>query len=319
MNVSKEAIVAMMVDLKFKAAPTWDDEKLLSRVKTLPTLPKSELVAQEEENVVLLKKVLKALKADEEIELEDEEEAPKAKKKVTKKVTVPADEDDEDSDEDSDEDDEDSDDEDADEDEDSDDEDSDDDPEASDEDEDSDDEDLDDDEDADDEEEAPKAKKKVTKAEKPSKKKAKAESNGEDEDDEPEVKVDEKKVAKLKKELAELQEKLDAKKAELKVADPRRRGFPRSAASDGGPGITKSIIEFVKLGSKKKPISKAQILEKLVERFPGRPVKGMTITLNAQLPARLVHDRKMNLIKDGQGMDATFYVEKSAKSEDDDF
>ncbi len=103
------------------------------------------------------------------------------------------------------------------------------------------------------------------------------------------------------------------------MADPRRRRFPTTAAKDGGPGITASIIEFTKLGTKKKPITKKQILAKLVERFPGRREEGMQITLNAQLPNRLVHDKKMPIVTVETDNGKAYYVEKAVKPADEDF
>ena len=62
----------------------------------------------------------------------------------------------------------------------------------------------------------------------------------------------------------------------------------------GGIGIIKSIVEAIQ----KKALSKSEILEILVEKFPDRPAAGMKSTISIQLgPTRLA--TKYKLVKDG--------------------
>lgn len=58
---------------------------------------------------------------------------------------------------------------------------------------------------------------------------------------------------------------------------------PKKAPKEKKAGVIATIIEILSRASAKKPVSKADILEGLVARFPDRPESGMKVTVNAQL------------------------------------
>lgn len=64
------------------------------------------------------------------------------------------------------------------------------------------------------------------------------------------------------------------------------------------PGVITTILDVVK---KHGPISKEQIVEKLLKIFPDRPEKGMKSTVGIQVPSRLNKEKKANIKKDDKG------------------
>ena len=115
-----------------------------------------------------------------------------------------------------------------------------------------------------------------------------AEVSGEEiEEEEPEEPEPPKKTKKKEEKKPEKKEKKESKKTENK------------------PGVIDSILEFIKKSSKK-GITKEEILEKLIERFPDRPAKGMAHTINAQIggkqsPCRLERTKDVQLkVKNGK-------------------
>ena len=71
----------------------------------------------------------------------------------------------------------------------------------------------------------------------------------------------------------------------------RRVKSPPSApqrASDTKPiGVLDSIVEFLCAATKAKPITRPQVLAKLVKRFPERGADALATTLNCQLGKRI--------------------------------
>jgi hypothetical protein len=164
------------------------------------------------------------------------------------------------------------------------------------------------DEDGDTEEAAPVEKKKApAKEEKKSSKKAAAEEedeededeedddedteSDEDEDEEEEDDEDEEEAPKKASKKDKKAEKSD-KKADKEGA---KRGPPASAATDGGPGIIASIVEFLQEATEDKPLTKEKLLDKLEKRFPARSRDAMKKTVNVQVPGRIKNDKKMEV------------------------
>lgn len=81
-------------------------------------------------------------------------------------------------------------------------------------------------------------------------------------------------------------------------APTKTKSTPVKRASTEGPGIIASILEFVKAG----PISKDDILSKLVKRFPDRESKAMKSTIGIQLGGRLAKEKKVVIQKDDNGL-----------------
>lgn len=75
------------------------------------------------------------------------------------------------------------------------------------------------------------------------------------------------------------------------AAAPAKAGKGEKKAAkekkEKGPGVIDTIIECLKAASKTNPVTKAEILAKLVKRFPDRREEAMKTTLNIQCPTRL--------------------------------
>lgn len=83
-----------------------------------------------------------------------------------------------------------------------------------------------------------------------------------------------------------------AEKAVVEKAAPVEKA-PKEKATKG-PGIIATIIESIK----KKPLTKAEIHQILVSKFPDRQPEGMRATVSIQLgPTRL--GSKFKLLRDG--------------------
>ena len=122
-----------------------------------------------------------------------------------------------------------------------------------------------------------------------------------------------KKISELKKavfegmteEEEEEEEKPAPKKRTKTEKKAEKKETNRTKKTKKGPGVIDSILEFIKKSSKK-GITKEEILEKLTERFPDRPAKGMAHTINAQIggkqsPCRLERTKDVQLkVKNGK-------------------
>ena len=84
---------------------------------------------------------------------------------------------------------------------------------------------------------------------------------------------------------------------------PTKKGPKSSKSNKDGktPGVIHSIIEFLKAGSKARPVTKQDIIQQLHARFPDRSVTSMTNTVNIQVPNRLRVDRDITVHKNDKG------------------
>ena len=67
------------------------------------------------------------------------------------------------------------------------------------------------------------------------------------------------------------------------------------------PGIITRIIEVLRSASKKKPVTKEQILEELKKSFPERDAKAMKNTIGSQIPSGLLTEKNLKVSKDDKG------------------
>lgn len=81
----------------------------------------------------------------------------------------------------------------------------------------------------------------------------------------------------------------------------KKKGASGGIKSAGGVGVIGSIVEFLKAGSAKKPVSKTELVEKLSARFPDRSPESMKATVNVQLPNRLRVDKELDVQKNDNG------------------
>ena len=61
---------------------------------------------------------------------------------------------------------------------------------------------------------------------------------------------------------------------------------PQSKPESKAPGVLDSIAEFLLSATKAKPITRPQVLAKLVKRFPERGADALAVTLGCQLGKR---------------------------------
>lgn len=126
-------------------------------------------------------------------------------------------------------------------------------------------------------------------------------TEGEDEDvDDEEVPA--KKPAKTKKAAS----KGDKSGSGEKKGSGKPANFAKKGG-DGKPGVIASIVEFLDKATAERPITKRQILAKLVARFPENDESGMMKTINAQVPRRLQVQKGLNVVKTEKG----FFVDKA--------
>jgi hypothetical protein len=67
------------------------------------------------------------------------------------------------------------------------------------------------------------------------------------------------------------------------------------------PGVITRILELLRGASKKKPITKPEILEDLKKTFKGRDPKAMMNTINSQVPSCLWTEKKIKAQTNGKG------------------
>jgi len=141
-----------------------------------------------------------------------------------------------------------------------------------------------------------------SKKEKQKKGKAKKEEVVEDDDDEDEEEEEEVVVAKSKKEKAK-GKKEKAKKEEAAPAPKAKGKRPEKAqgTSGSGKGVIATIKDILSKTSKKKQITKQDILDALVIEFPDRAASSMKSTVNAQVPGRISRETDMDIEKSADG------------------
>lgn len=119
---------------------------------------------------------------------------------------------------------------------------------------------------------------------------------------------DEEKVSKKdKKKKGKKDKKKKGKKEKAEEAAPEKgsvkdKGEKPEASKKApkGPGIIATIVECVEGASKKKGISKDEILKVLTKRFPEKEPDSMKSTINVQVPNRITRERfKVEKTKDG--------------------
>jgi hypothetical protein len=291
-KVNRDAAVELFCQLGLKtAAPKWTDEVLLGKIKTLAEIVRARgkegLPKKGSKSFTLLAELITAMKNGEQITLTGGDAAGKKPGKAKPKAE-PEEDDGEEGEVDDDTDGEEDDDDDAGEDEDDEDADTGDDDGADDEEEDDSDEDGDDDgEDSDDESD---------------------DDSDTDEEDDDVTEAPAKKVP-AKKPPAPAPATKPAKPGKPPVKEPGKAP-PAKKGGDGKPGIIASIVEFIQEATPDKPISKKQILDKLVKRFKDGDADGMMKTINAQVPNRLIQQKGLDVVKTD---DKRFYI-RPAKS-----
>lgn len=288
MNVKRAKIVGLFVALGFKTAESWSNERLGTKLEKLSTMVDKDTELKDENQSELLKKLLKAQKAGDAITITADEGNPGEEKPAAKaepaKKAKPPAE-------------------------------------------------TEDEEapkpkakakppaDEDDDEQAPAPKKKAApppeddedEAPAPKKKAKVVEETEEDEDEQ---------TAEEKAEEIDDDEPPTPKKSKGGGAPKGTR--PQSAGGDGKPGIIASLAEWMAKTTEEKPLSKKQLLDKLVIRFPDRDPDKMSKTIAVQVPNRLNRDKGLNLIKNSEGgyynspSGATGKKKAAAAAEDDD-
>ncbi len=267
MKVEKAAVLKMFVELGYKGADKWPDNRIGTKIDGLPKLEidEKDMKGLTEKSKDLLDSILNALEKDDPVQVaapeasqedkpkkkpvkDDDDEAPKKKAPVKDEddgeETVkkkPKDED---------------------------------------------------------EDEAPKKKKLAEDDEAPKKKKLaedddapKKKKPADDEDEAPA-----KKPSKKDDDEDEPKKKPSAKEEE-NGEEPKKKGKapPKSAGGEGKPGVIASIEEFLLGANEDKPISKKKIADKLCERFPDRDRDSMEKTINVQVPNRMAKDKGHNI------------------------
>lgn len=82
-------------------------------------------------------------------------------------------------------------------------------------------------------------------------------------------------------------EKPAKKKNKSEKKDKSEKKEKKNGNTRKGPGVIAYILELLKKASKKNPISKADILSALTEKFPERKEDSMKSTINHQVPSML--------------------------------
>lgn len=279
----------------------WKADRLKQKIHKLGTLYEGKKIADARLQK-LMKAVLAALEADEEIAIDDGKAAkgkagkpaPAAKGKAGKKGKAAADEDDdEEEDEDSDDDSDDDEEEDAD-DEDSD-EDSDEDEDEEEEDEDSDDGGDDSDGDEEDEEDSDDS----DDDEEDSDEEDEDSDDGDDEDDADDTDDTDDDSDEDEDEESDDEEDDDVPAKTKPKAG--KNGKPAKADKPKGPGIIQTIADILATATEQKPLTKDKIHERLTKKFPDRPKDSMWTTVNLQVPNKLRTDKGINVVKNAKG------------------
>jgi hypothetical protein len=165
-------------------------------------------------------------------------------------------------------------------------------------------------EEGDGEEKSDKKAKASKKSDKKASKKSKAKAEEEDEEDE-----EEEEDAEDADDEDEDEEE-EKPKSKKKVAKGGKKGQAiKKAESKNGKGVIGTIVECLQNASKDKPVTKEQILKKLVKEFPDREEKGMKATINIQVPSRLNSEKDMGIVRHDDG---GYYIKKSKKAKSEE-
>ena len=109
---------------------------------------------------------------------------------------------------------------------------------------------------------------------------------------------------KAAREKAEAKAAKDAEKAVAKASKPagtKKSGKPAGEKPGQGPGVIATLLEIMKASSKKEPVTKEQMLEKLIAKFPERNADSMKATINVQIPSRLAKEKNITIVKGDKG------------------
>ena len=97
-------------------------------------------------------------------------------------------------------------------------------------------------------------------------------------------------------------EELEAVEDEVPKKDTKPKAKAKAKAKKPkGPGVIASVLEFLSAASKKKPISKKQIVAKLAKRFPDREAESMAKTVNVQVGSRIAKEKNVKVVKNDDG------------------
>jgi hypothetical protein len=125
-----------------------------------------------------------------------------------------------------------------------------------------------------------------------------------DEDDQDDDEVEEIKTKPVPEKSAKKKEKpkkADKPTKEEKTDKPKGKK-PEKAKGKSGKGIIATIVSLLEKATKKKPITKAEIIDVLKKEFPDRDVRGMTRTVHVQVPGRISREKfKLGVTEDGKG------------------
>jgi hypothetical protein len=88
---------------------------------------------------------------------------------------------------------------------------------------------------------------------------------------------------------------------EQRQADREASSKDKSKKSGDKPGVIASIIEFYRAASEETPIDKDSVLAKLAKRFPDREKEAMAKTVQAQTPARILKEKKIEVLQNEKG------------------
>lgn len=287
MKVSKTDLLKMFRDgLGFKQADKWELDRYRQMIAKLPDIADS-LKDDNKEAASLFKKLMKALKEKEDIEIvtdeddkdkkkvKDDDDKPKKGKKSKKKDEDDDDEEEEEEEEEEDEDDE--------------------------------------EEEDEEEDEKPKKKKKKSKDDDDDDEEEEEEEEDddedEDEDDEPKKKGKKKKSKKDDEDDDEEEEEEDEDEDEDEEEEDKPKKKKKKSKMTGPIkkiGVTRKILECIATASKAEPITKKSILKKLVKKFPQKPESALKNTLSYKL-AFFVQDGRIG--KNDEG----FYPSKKFK------
>lgn len=108
--------------------------------------------------------------------------------------------------------------------------------------------------------------------------------------------VDKTEVEQALKNLEQAKAAYEKAKEEYK----KLTGKSKKSSEPKGPGVISTIQELL-TGSGKKGITKNEILDELVKRFPDREKDAMEKTINVQLPGRMSKEKGLNIKKSEEG------------------
>lgn len=128
---------------------------------------------------------------------------------------------------------------------------------------------------------------------------AEAANEGEEEPEEKPAKKNKKGDKKSAK--PEKAEKKSDKGKDKKKGKAKKPAKEKKEPKEKKPGVIASIVEILKTGSAKKPLTKTQIHDRLKKKFPDRPEASMWTTINIQVPSRLRVDRNVVVQKNTEG------------------